>query len=319
MRNDENSIVSQLQLAFLLAHNCLVDRARAKKLDNPFERARNTLRWLYQYIVWHDFIVRIASDDVHQCALQLEKTCDGRKVWTLGLKDVYSWRNQPYMPVEFAVAAYRFGHSMVRNSYQTNAPHRGVGNFAPLFSGAGGDLRGFRRMIPKNVIQWDWFLEMTSSSSPFPQRARKIDTKLSNALTALPDESNPLNLLAYRNLKRGWTFDLPSGSDIARKFCVKPTKIAQDHDALWFYILQEAEDLPGANAGQMLGRVGSIIVCATFAGLLKGDPCSYLNMDPCWTPDKDPLLKKSDKKDADDWTVAAIIRLSGLPVSAGDF
>ena len=73
-----------------------------------------------------------------------------RKVWELGLKDVYRWKHQPYMPVEFSGAAYRFGHSMVRNSYQTNDPHRGFRNFAPIFDNTGGvdpdDLRGFRPM-----------------------------------------------------------------------------------------------------------------------------------------------------------------------------
>ena len=105
MRNDENSMVSQLQLAFLLAHNTLVDRARADhpSAEDPeiFELARKTLRWLYQHIVWNDFIPRIAIDAVHKCALKLEDTCDGRKSWNCGLEDVYRWKHQPFMPVEF--------------------------------------------------------------------------------------------------------------------------------------------------------------------------------------------------------------------------
>ena len=171
LRNDENAMVSQLQLAFLLAHNTLVDRARAQSFPNPFERARQTLRWLYQYIVWNDWVIRITKKDTHKCALSLDKTCDGRYKWTLGLGDVYRWKHQPFMPVEFSIAAYRFGHSMVRNSYQTNQPHRGFGNFAPIFNNTGlpdpDDLRGFRPMKAKNSIQWDWFLEMTSSRSSF--------------------------------------------------------------------------------------------------------------------------------------------------------
>ena len=82
--------------------------------------------------------------------------------------------------------------------------------------------------------------------------------------------------------------------------------------------LNEAGNLPGANQGQMLGRVGSTIVCATFAGLLKGDPNAWINVEPCWTPDDDQLLNAADKKDANTWTLAAIIRLSGLPVDAND-
>lgn len=330
MRNDENAIVSQLQLAFLMAHNTLVDRARYAGMADPFEAARNTLRWLYQFIVWNDFIRRITVDEVNEAALELETTADGRKQWKLGMEDVYKWRNQPFMPVEFSVAAYRFGHSMVRNGYQTNQPHRGFGNFAPIFDVSGGgaadDLRGFRPMAPQNVIQWDWFLQMTSSQGPFPQRARKIDTSLSNGLAFLQevptDPTSPMNVLAFRNLVCGWRFGLPSGTSVARKFCIPAIDVAPDHDALWFYILKEAESMPGANAGQMLGRVGSIIVCATFAGLLLGDPNSWLNVQPCWTPSDDPLLKDEDNMDsgiAGLWTLGSIIRIAGVPVSADDF
>jgi hypothetical protein len=324
MRNDENAIVSQLQLAFLLAHNALVDRARALGKHDPFEAARKSLRWLYQHVVWNDFLKRITLRDVHTCALQLVSVCGGRQKWECGLDDLYKWESTPFMPVEFSVAAYRFGHSMVRNSYQTNQPHRGFGNFAPIFDNTGAadpdDLRGFGPMKEANVIQWDWFLPMTTSQGPFPQMARKIDTKLSNALANLHEGSvgDPLNILAFRNLKRGWTFGLPSGSDVARKLCLDPVELGPDEpDALWFYLLKEAEALPGANAGGSLGRLGSAIVCAVFAGLLKGDPTSWLNTDPCWTPENDPLLcPGQDNVDDSGWTLSSIIRIAGLPVDA---
>ncbi len=325
MRNDENAMVSQLQLAFLLAHNTLVDRAEAAGHDHPFESARDTLRWLYQWIVWHDFIRRICDADTRAAALSLETTADGRKRWELGLKDVYSWKHQPFMPVEFSVAAYRFGHSMVRNSYQTNHPHRGFGVNAPIFDNTGADdpddLRGFRPMKASNTIQWDWFLNMTTSAGPFPQRARKIDAKLSNALAHLfegmsPDD--PLNILAFRNLKRGISFDLPSGTDVARKWCIDPIELdANEPDALWYYILKEGE----IAGGEALGKVGSTIVAATFAGLLKGDPHSYLNLRPCWTPDDDPLLRSGEDNvdtGGTGWELSSLIRLAGLPVDAAD-
>ncbi len=323
MRNDENSMVSQLQLAFILAHNELVERADAQGASDAFSAARKSLTRLYQWVVWNDLIKRIAIDEVYNCALQLEELCGGRKVWTMGLKDVYEWKDQPFMPVEFSGAAYRFGHSMVRNSYQTNDPHRGFKNFAPIFDNNGSadpdDLRGFRPMKKENVIQWDWFLQMTSSAPGlFPQMARKIDTKLANALVHLheSDAGEAENVLAFRNLKRGVNLGLPSGVDVAKKMCLKPVALTSDEpQSLWYYVLKEAEKLPGTNGGEMLGRVGSTIVCSVFAGLLKGDPRSFFNTDPCWRPNDDPLLKPGeDNADDDDWTLAAIIRLSGLPV-----
>jgi hypothetical protein len=33
----------------------------------------------------------------------------------------YNWHNEPFVPVEFAVAAYRFGHSQVRPSYRASS------------------------------------------------------------------------------------------------------------------------------------------------------------------------------------------------------
>lgn len=324
MRNDENSIVAQLQLAFLLAHNELADRARAAGVEDTFGAARTTLRWLYQRIVWHDFLSRVTSPAVHSCALKVEPTCDDRSKCHLGLADIYRWKHQPFMPVEFSVAAYRFGHSLVRNSYQTNLPHRGFQQFAPIFdntsAGDPDDLRGFRPLKQENYVQWDWFLHMVSSAGPFPQRARKIDTKLSNALAALHEDTpgSILNVLAARNLIRGHRFALPSGTSVAKKLCVEPINIAPDRDALWFYILKEAETLRGVDAGQRLGTVGSLIVCATFAGLLKGDPCSYLNVDPNWCPGNDVLLQPADNQDPGDWTLSSIIRIAGLPVDGDD-
>ncbi|MEO1550056.1 MAG: hypothetical protein AAFR93_06445, partial [Pseudomonadota bacterium] len=184
------------------------------------------------------------------------------------------------------------------------------------------DLRGFRPLTEDTVVQWDWFLQMTSSAGPFPQMARKIDTKLANSLSHLKE--GPLgeaeNILAFRNLRRGVDLGLPSGLDVARKFGVKQVDL-KDHEpeSLWYYVLREAETIPGANRGNMLGRVGSIIVCSVFAGLLKGDPCSYVNADPTWTPDTDPLLSGRDfNQDDASWTLASIIRLSGLPVDQND-
>ncbi|MDH5761110.1 MAG: hypothetical protein OEZ65_16220, partial [Gemmatimonadota bacterium] len=203
----------------------------------------------------------------------------------------------------------------------------GAGKFAPIFHNTGApdpdDLRGFRPMKKENVIQWDWFLEMTTSSAPFPQRARKIDTKLANALTTLHEGpvGSVLNKLAFRNLKRGIALGLPSGTSMARKYCLPEVSLEKDQpDALWFYLLREAETLPGSHAGQTLGALGSTIVCSVFAGLLLGDPSSYFNIEPCWTPDDDPLLRPGeDNQDSKKrWTLASIIRLSGLPVDTGD-
>jgi hypothetical protein len=326
MRNDENAIVAQLQLAFLLAHNRLVRKARELGYDQPFEEARRVLQWLYQWVVWHDFVGRITSAAIHEHAFRLENRPGGYGEWVLGYPSVYSWKHQPYMPVEFSVAAYRFGHSMVRNSYQTNVgPEAGFGVFIPIFDTTANppdDLRGFRGLSERRVVQWDWFLKMSSSSGPFPQHTRKIDTKLANALAFLPENSDEPgsidNVLAARNLLRGVSYELPSGPELARHFGIEPITLDDGEiPALWYYILKEAESQEG---GSRLGSLGSLIVCATFAGLLKGDANSFCNRHPRWHPENEPLLDiEGINQDPGGWSVATIVRLSGLPVDGSSF
>lgn len=327
-RNDENVIVSQMHLAFLKAHNTLVQEAIDQELENPFGRARTTLTWLYQHILWHDFVRRISDIDIHNCALGLVERCGGTSAWRSGLEDIYQWKYEPFIPIEFSVAAYRFGHTMVRESYQTNNC-RGFREFVKIFSDSEEDLRGSKRITEANYIQWDWFLQMESSGEPFPQLSGALDTKISPGLFVLPGRPvpNPVPLdriLPFRNLKRGVRFDLPSGKTVARRLGLTPIEdIPDSKDALWFYILSEAD-------GNKLGPVGSVIVCATFAGLLLGDPSSYLSRNPLWQPGNDPLLvghgynrdiqgaEAAEDPDHLSWSLGSIIRIAGLPVSGDD-
>lgn len=68
---------------------------------------------------------------------------------------VYKWRHEPFMPVEFSVGAYRFGHSQARPDYALNEDFR-----RPLFVEAPSppgqlpnDLSGSRRLFPEQVIE----------------------------------------------------------------------------------------------------------------------------------------------------------------------
>lgn len=320
MRNDENAIVSQLQLAFLRAHNTLVAHFEQDGHPHPLAEARRLLTWLYQWSVWNDFLKRILDPDIWDAALSFSD--EAGSVPTLGLPHIYDWKHQPFMPLEFTAAAYRFGHSMVRNDYQTNE----FGTFHPIFDNTkkgkkAADLRGDRPMIQERSLQWDWFFQMESSRADFgfPQRARKIDTKLSNALASLPffgPSASPDNVLAFRNLKRGIDLGLPSGPDVARALSLGPIALQDDEPkALWYYILKEAE---AATSGERLGQLGSSLVAAVFAGLLKGDKRSFVNIDPQWHPSDETALK-AVKDVKEDWGLPTIIRLSGLPVSAKDF
>lgn len=110
-RDDENLIISQIQVLFLRFHNIMVDAIRTKfPTKSPsvvFTEAQELVRWHYQWILIHEYLPLICGQNVVDDVMN-----NGRKF--------YGWHNKPYIPVEFSVAAYRFGHSQIRPSYRAN-------------------------------------------------------------------------------------------------------------------------------------------------------------------------------------------------------
>lgn len=119
-RNDENIIVSQLQLAFIKLHNKLVDQVRSEGMftdkDDVFKEAQKRTRWHYQWVIVHDFLERLVGEDTLAAVLPEPEPHMVRDI----KRRFYLPRKNAYMPVEFSVAAYRFGHSQVRFQYLIN-------------------------------------------------------------------------------------------------------------------------------------------------------------------------------------------------------
>ncbi|MGL4422892.1 MAG: peroxidase family protein [Gemmataceae bacterium] len=268
-RNDENAIISQLHLLFLKFHNKvykgLTGSSRAK-----FQEAQRLVRWHYQWIVINEFLPRILGTATTAAIFAGDHRFPGR----------------PFMPVEFSVAAYRFGHSQVRGGYGL----KGTAS-ARLFSGNpnGTGLLGFRPLDPTLEIDWQNFF-----GSP-AQTSRRIDTRLVEPLLNLPNPvvpSAPLSL-AERNLQRGIALKLPSGQAVAERLAQPIAERLTDAELwgtpavgcgpapLWFYILREAEIKGG---GQRLAGIGAQLVGRIFQAFLLGDSGSYLVQDPLWTP-----------------------------------
>jgi len=66
-RNDENIIVSQLQLAFIKLHDRVVDRVKSSTgLTGGalLEEAQRRVRWHYQWMVVHDFLPRVCGPEI---------------------------------------------------------------------------------------------------------------------------------------------------------------------------------------------------------------------------------------------------------------
>ncbi len=292
-RNDENLIVAQTHLAFLKFHNKVVEGIRdgSIKLESAmgkstFEAARETVIWHYQWIVLFDFLSRVIDQK------QLRRVLKGGRRF-------FKFDTDPFMPVEFSVAAYRLGHSMIRASYDFNrvfTPRPGGVVPATLellftFTAASG------RAVP---IPSDWIIDWRRFFPVDPKipvnLSRELDPFLVDPLKNLPNVPTP-NSLAVRNLLRSNSLGLPSGQDVARCMGLCPLSeklISTGKDGqvaaelgfdvqspLWYYILKEAQ-IEGK--GIRLGTVGSRILAEVFVGLLEGDSNSFLSRCPNWTP-----------------------------------
>lgn len=289
-RNDENLVVSQFHLALVRFHNRVVsdvtaDLGAGVLPREIFAEAQRVVRWHYQWLVLHEFLPRTVGEDL---------TAD---VLTHGLRH-YGWRNHPYIPVEFSVAAYRFGHSQVRPSYRANfgtsATEASQQFFALIFDPTlpdgpdPADLRGGRR-APRRFVDWQTFFDFGDGRV---RHNKRIDTTLSSVLfTLLGVPGGEPTSLATRNLLRNLVMQVPSGQRVARAMDVPVLADADLADLalfdlerrtpLWFYVLREADVVAD---GQHLGPVGGRIVAEVVAGLIQGDALSYLNQDPDWTP-----------------------------------
>lgn len=310
-RNDVHTIITQLHLAFLRFHNAVVDRVRSDPAlvggipatptagwgaspaapgQPGFPQIATLVRWHYQWIVLRDLLPRIVgqplADNVLRPAKLRGKNAAPGLVSDL---ELYKVRSRAWMPLEFSAAAYRFGHTLVRDAYQLNATLPPL----PVFAAAGEDLRGRRPLPASWDIEWSRFFDGLPASAPgHTQVARAFDTHLSLALSALPASIDATGRpLALLNLKRGQALALPSGEDVAAAITAATgepfTAVATGlpHPSpLWFWVLKEAE----ASGGQHLGPVGGRIVAETLVGIAHQDRASFLRAQRDWTPTLGP-------------------------------
>jgi hypothetical protein len=253
-RNDENLIVAQLHLAFLKFHNAVIewfaDHPDSEVTgDGTFARARQLVEWHYQWVTVHDFLKEIADPAVVNGLL------DGTITTPLTLDETTA-PDQVFMPLEFSVAAYRFGHSMIRAAYDWNenfgSPNKPPvtpdgpepsATFLQLFQFTG---NGNLSKLPVTNLPDNWpaqFERLTGAEErpdgtdpAVPVRlARKIDTHISPPLANLTNEGitdgepevsdrirRLLKRLAVRNLLRGYRLAIPTGQAVARALGIEP-------------------------------------------------------------------------------------------------
>jgi Animal haem peroxidase len=265
-RNDENKIVSQLQSTFIRLHNRTVDWVSKNESDfatpdDVLKRSQQLVRWHYQWVVVHDFLRRIVGDDPFQPDQGVVADILESKphVTSAGTTSVvrprllfYHFESKPFMPVEFSVAAYRYGHSVIRPSYHINQflrqqhqqpqPVPGLPGVTasriPIFTHTTGltdSLNGFNTIVPQWGVDWNFFLPITQAPN-LPQPSYRMDTQIAHPLGALPDKvvgaetlvpgfsDRVAQALPIRNLLRGLRLGLPGGEDVARAMGIAQDK-----------------------------------------------------------------------------------------------
>jgi hypothetical protein len=247
-RNDENLLVAQTHLALIKFHNKVVDTVAAAtpglSAGALFDEARRITTWHYQWIVLFDFVERLTEPGLIRRIKH-----EGRRF--------YRFRSKPFIPVEFSAAAYRLGHSMVREVYDHNRVFNTAAIPATLgllffFTGKSGGIvgdlastpgmraifgppppPGAQVTLPSNwIIDWRRFFEV---GGPLPagvtrNASRRLDPFITPALHTLPGEdpaNEKMRNLAFRNLKRGVRLGLPPGQVIAGKMGLPKLTVAQ--------------------------------------------------------------------------------------------
>ena len=263
-RNDENLAVAQTHCAFIRFHNEVVERLIDRTPSTLlFSKAREEVVRHYQWLIKTDFLPRIVDP-----AIVEDVFANGRRFFEVAAPadDPYGQGYSrpgdfPTMPIEFSVAAYRLGHSMVRDSYDWNSIFStdgpaGIATLLQLFTFTGVNGNFTRGSSIEDLDNPDsgeelqlptiWiadFLRLydfaeTGRADLAPTNGqlnvtKRIDTLLVNPLAKLPAGAfagrgtkppDDQRNLAFRNLVKANMVDLASGQQMAEKFGVPPLK-----------------------------------------------------------------------------------------------
>jgi hypothetical protein len=245
-RNDENLPLAQTHVALIRFHKQVVETLRATcPTDKLLETAREQVVRHFQWIVLNDYLKTVLDNEVLK-----EVVDEGPKYFKIDPNA------ELFMPLEFSAAAFRFGHSMVRPSYEWNFFHSSEQSGGPplisqlfeqtAFSGIIGPGKNhgnpdILRLRADWIIDWRRFFDFSAfpaSGSPKypppkggPNHAQTIDTFINMNLESIPsfphgnlpqDERS----IAARNLIRGFALGLPTGEEVAA--WIGETPLTQD-------------------------------------------------------------------------------------------
>ncbi|MEM1143484.1 MAG: peroxidase family protein [Pseudomonadota bacterium] len=270
-RNDENVIISQLQLLWMRFHNFLLDEGYAQTL----REAREKVCLLFQVVVIEDFLKQLLHEQVHTHFF----VTGGAGPGLTGER----------LPPEFTHAAFRFGHSMARQGYQLQDRSDPLRE-RPLLQ----LFRAQRPITKDEVVDWSFFFGDGVISRA--QEAQKIDTFVVASMRRIhrPGQDEDIDIIRT-NLMVGREAGVPTGYEMmsrltdagvdlqslgiekltgyAKRSGLASSGVDLSHLPLWPYVLEEAmQENEGRNSG--LGGLGSLICADVLRTSIKYAPIS---------------------------------------------
>ena len=268
-RNDDNVILAQLHRFWQRFHNFLLDRGLATNAV----QAREFVTKVVQLLVVEDFLRQVLE----------------QRVFASYFRSNERWLtfNTPGIPPHFSHAGFRFGHSMVRASYE---------------SFAGGKERNLQDLLrqgklePEDVIDLLGFFGEPFENN-FVQDAMAIDPFVARGMSFIPDPKATINIIKA-NLKAADSVQLPPGKvyleqllagpqgpQLQTRFELEPLAdlgvlspyipvdlgLTIDNLPLWPYVLVEAMSTA---EGKHLGVLGSLICAEVIGRAIRQAPVS---------------------------------------------
>ena len=157
-RNDENIIVSRMQVLFIRFHNQMVDWVRAQGVakHEVFAEARKLVIWHYHWLIIWEYLKKMLAPEVFNRIMN-----DGCQYYTVPFQ----------LPLEFTGAAFRVGHSQTREKNRINETTEKT-----LFQ-----LGFFSQM--EEYVDWKYIFNFGCGNVQF---AKKIDTKIGASFHNIP-------------------------------------------------------------------------------------------------------------------------------------
>lgn len=274
-RNDENLLISQMHLFWQRVHNKIATQMRAA---NPkynktqiISDTRQYVIYLFHRVIVEDFLKKLLNRKVY------EEYFDDRQQYflTQGANDT--------VPLEFSMACFRLGHSMVRPSYELR-PGRGAKKLKDLLRHVSGS-----KIEKRDVVKWSHLAK---------QKAKRIDHFLTNAMQNIPPPPGSQSCMSHTqiveaNLAAGIKAKIPSPEGVIDQLnrTHKPLaeKLGLNRETylavyenlegfrvedfpgsklpMWLYVLFEAKTLGGN--GNRLGPLASLVVAETLSYCIR--------------------------------------------------